>query len=273
MVMMCAGGACLRELMTPHLAKALNYGPGNICAAGYYNSLIHPVVPLRFKGMLFFQGESEGCGKSFADAYDTDLEKFVRDEREIFSQDFPFYNVQLSDYRDECFHYFKWLDIVRVKQTDALSLIPDSTLTVDMDLGSPEGYPDFAHSPLKAPLAKRLADLALAKEYGVGDIEKAQSPMPEKAVRIGNEVKITFKTAAPLASNTKTLPGFSFGPYENRTPAEATITGDNEVTVKIPENADLSQVNYAFQIRAHLENANLKNTLGLPVPAFGMKVE
>jgi len=144
---------------------------------------------------------------------------------------------------------------------------------VDMDLGSPEGYPDFAHSPLKAPLAKRLADLALAKEYGVGDIEKAQSPMPEKAVRIGNEVKITFKTAAPLASNTKTLPGFSFGPYENRTPAEATITGDNEVTVKIPENADLSQVNYAFQIRAHLENANLKNTLGLPVPAFGMKVE
>lgn len=271
MVMMCAGGACLRELMTPSLAAALGYGRGNICAAGYYNSLIHPIVPLKFKGMLYFQGESEGCWKKCADAYDTDLQKFVADERGLFGQAFPFYNVQLSDYRDECFDYFKWLDIVRVKQFDALSLIPDSTLTVDMDLGSPEGYHDFAHSPLKFPLAKRLADLALAKEYGIGNIDDAQSPMPVSAVRQSDSVDITFKTASPLTASVP-LKGFTLGPYENRTEAEAEITGENTVRVKIPAGADAAYVSYAFAIRADLTRNDLKNEGNLPAPAFSLPV-
>lgn len=272
MVMIAAGGACLRELMTPQLANALHYGPGNICAAGYYNSLIHPIVPLRFKGMLYFQGESEGCGKNFADAYDRDLALFVEDERKIFMRDFPFYNVQLSDYQDQSITFFPWLDIVRVKQFDALSMIPNSTLTVSMDVGSDADYPDWAHSPKKKTLAKRLAALALAREYGIGNEEDATSPIPAYAVKKGNEIEIVFKTPCPLAQDIALLPGFSVGTYENRTPACARIAGENIVRVQIPENADASHVNYAFAIRASSEHACLKNKKGLPAPAFSIPV-
>ena len=272
MVMIAAGGACLRELMTPSLAEKLHYGPGNICAAGYYNSLIHPIVPLRFKGMLYFQGESEGCGKSFADAYDKDLKLFVEDERKIFMRDFPFYYVQVSDYLDNCFTFFPWMDIVRVKQFDALSIIPNAAMTVSMDLGSESEHPDWAHSPKKKALSKRLAALALSREYGIGNEFAVTSPMPVSAVKKGNEIEITFKTAYPLVSDINPLPGFSVGGYENRVPAEAEIAGENIIRVKIPENADASHVNYAFSIRAAPEHASVKNQSGLPVPAFSMNV-
>lgn len=282
-VMMAAGGACLRELMPTELAYELGYTKGaNVRIGGYYDTLINPIIPLPFKAQIYFQGESEGCWLGCAQKYDADLKAYFEDEHRRFGQHFPIYNVQLCDYGDNCFTHFPFLDIVRVKQFDALSIIPDMTLIVDMDLGSLEGF-DWAHSPRKLELAERIAKLALAKEYGTGSPIDAVSPRPICASLSEDkkEIVIDFTDLGtglivsgqdPKCSVGLAVQGFSVGPYENRKSAEAKITSRGQVTVTVPEGADTSFVNYAFSIRVTPETADLYNGNNLPCPAFSIKV-
>ena len=274
-VMMASGGVCLRELMPIELADAFGYTEGaNTRIAGCYDSLIHPLLPLAFKAQIFFQGESEGCWLQYADKYDTDLAAFFADERARFGQPFPVYNVQLSEYGENCKQYFPYLDIVRVKQFDALSQIEEMTLTVDMDLGIVEGY-DWAHSPRKAELAKRLAALALAKEYGIGNVDDAMSPAPVSAVlsKDAQEICIAFKDVGTgligKGEDAQSIAGFTVGPYADRKEAKATIVSSDRIVVKVPEGADARFVNYCFAINVAPE---LYNGNDLPCPAFSLPV-
>ena len=297
MVMMAAGGACIRELIPVELAHGEGYFYGaNVPEGGYYNTLIHPVLGLPCKAMLFFQGESEGCDRSLAEKYAYDLALLVADERARFGQNFPFYNVQLSDYREEGKQFFPWHDVVRIQQFDALSLIPNSTLTVDMDLGAPEDYPDWAHSPRKMELGERLALLALAKEYGIGRESDCGSPRPMVASLSADRTKITIEFTDisdglivsghnPADSFGMEVRGFTVGDYEHRPPAHAVISSRHSVTVDIPEEvmsaaeadpdsakALMGQVGYAYFHRVTPETADLRGGNNLPAPAFCLKV-
>lgn len=279
-VMMAAGGVCLRELMPRELASSLGYEKGaNTRLGGAFDTLINPIIPLSFKAQIFFQGESEGCWFDCANRYDTDLQRFFEDERARFSQHFPIYNVQLSEYGSNCPKFFPALDTVRIKQYSALSLIEDMTLTVDMDLGLIDER-NWAHSPRKLELAERLARLALAKEYGVGKLADAVSPRPlyAKLSHDKSEIFIDFtdvgtgliaKGQDPRYSIGLSVGGFSIGSYVNKIPAEATITSRGQVTVKVPEGADTSFVNYCFAINVDPELYNGNN---LPCPAFAIPV-
>lgn len=283
MIMIAAGGACMRELLPVELAHACGYTSGNLVReGGYFNSLIHPFIPLPFKAMLFFQGESEGGWREYAERYDRELKLLVEDERARFGRDFPFYNVQLSEYGDNCYIHFPWLDIVRVKQLEDTKIIDKYALVPDYDLGAPADYEDWPHSPIKKPLAERLSKLVLSREYGIGDENDALAPAPVRAVRTGNEIEITFapegrkmrirgKTAEESVG--KALPGFSVGAYDTRVPAPAYLTEKNTVKVHVPYGADSTKVNYAYSIRISKETANLENENGLPCLSFSIDVE
>ena len=287
LVMMAAGGACLCELWPAEIAHGEGIHQGNlVCVGGYYNTLIHPFERTAFKGMLFFQGESEGCFRERAPKYAHDLALFVADERARFGRQFPFYYVQLSDYTAEAEKFWPWHDIVRIEQFRALSLIPDSAMTVDLDLGTPEGFDDWAHSPRKMELGERLARLILAREYGVGHVGDHSSPRPVLATlnAAGDAVTVEFADVhtglivsghSPADSYGLSVEGFSFGTYERRTPAKATLVTRHSVLVEVPEGldpADLAQVNYAFFCHITPENANLRGGNNLPVPAFSLPV-
>lgn len=284
MVMIAAGGACIRELLPEELAHGEGYFFGGLVReSGHYNALIHPFLGLRSKGMLFFQGESEGGERALAEKYTYELALLVADERRRFGYEFPFYNVQLSDYRAEGAQFFPFHDIIRIKQFEALHVIPDSTLTVDMDLGAPEDYPDWAHSPRKLELGERLAKLVLAREYNVGNEREVSSPMPAEAFLSADKTKITVEFSnvcdglivsgqTPRESLGREVQGFSVGDYDHRTPARATITSRCAVTVEVPEGADLSSVNYAYFLTVTPENANLRGGNNLPAPAFSIRL-
>ena len=231
-----------------------------------------------------------------ADRYAYDLELLVADERARFGLKFPFYNVQLSDYREEGEQYFPWLDTIRVQQFKALSTIPNSTLTVDMDLGSPAGYPDFAHSPFKKELSDRLAKLVLAREYGIGQEEECSSPHPIMASfsKDKKQIFVEFKNvSAGLTVKNHTsaesygieVNGFSVGDYDHRVAAHAVITNQNTVTVDIPSEVLtavsaspeaveilMGYINYAYLVHITPDNANLCGGNFLPVPAFSIPV-
>lgn len=285
LIMMAAGGACIRELMPTELAVELGYTTTvAVPLGGFYNSLIHPFVPLQFKGQIFFQGESEGCFPDRAPIYDKELAAFVADQRARFGQEFPFYNVQLSDYRDECYTYFASLDTVRVKQLDALAVIPNSTLTPAMDLGSPADHPDFAHSPRKYELAMRLAKLALAKEYRIGSVYDASAPRPTLAKRSedGRSITVAFTDIGdglcvwghgPRESLEMEVQGFRVGPKGADQPARAVIETRGCVKVTVPDGADASVVSYAYGIRVGVDWADLRNGNNLPALAFCMQTE
>ena len=297
MVMMAAGGACLRELIPAELAHGEGYFSGaNVCEGGYFNTLVHPLLNLSFKAMLFFQGESEGLSRELAEKYAYDLALLVADARARFGRNFPFYNVQLSDYRDEGCQGFPYHDIVRIQQFNARTLIPDSTLTVDMDLGAPDDYPDWAHSPRKMELGERLALLALAKEYGIGRETECASPRPIIANLTADrkQIVIEFTDIAdglivcghnPADSYGMDVQGFSVGDYDHRTSAHAVVSSRHSVTVDIPEDvlsavesepdiakARIGSVGYAYFHRITLESADLRGGNNLPAPAFCISV-
>lgn len=282
MVMMAAGGACIRELLPEALAHEQGYNYGaNVKEAGYYNALIHPFLGLPCKGMLFFQGESEGGDRTLAEKYDFEMALLVADERARFGQEFPLYYVQLSDYRAEGAKFFPYHDIIRIKQFDALKLIPDSAMVVDMDLGAPEDYPDWAHSPRKLELGERLAKVVLAREYNIGREREETSPMPYHAFLSADKTKITVEFEnvssglivwghSPVDSLGQTVEGFSVGDYDHRTPATATITSRCAVVVDVPDGVDPTHVNYAYFLTVTPENATLRGGNNLPAPAFSL---
>ena len=274
---MSAGGACIKELIPDTLADELNYTDGaNVCRSGYYNTLIHPFEGVKFKGMVFFQGESEGIWRDRAENYGYELKRLVEDERARFGFDFPFYNVQLCSYRSEGKQYFPFLETVRIRQFDALGMIKDSCLTVSMDLGSPSEWGDFAHSPKKKPLCERITAQVLAKEYGKGDLSDANPPSPVSAKLNGKTVTVRFRDVSDglkSRNGTAKVNGFSFGTLDGMRFAEAEITDKDTVTVTVPDGADVTYVNYAYISDINNENAELVKSNGLPAPAFRIKVE
>ena len=288
MIVMAASGACIREILPRELAHAEGYDYGAlVCEGGYFNSLIHPFIGLSFKGMLFFQGESEAMTRELAEKYTYELSLLVADQRRRFGFEFPFYNVQLSNYPHDGVKSFPFIDMLRLSQFDALKTIPNSTLTVDMDLGSPEDYEDWAHSPLKWELGERLAKLALAREYGIGDMSEAGSPMPQSAYLTADKKQIVIEFSgvgkglivsgnAPRESYGMSVAGFSLGDYDHRVEASACISGRTTVTVDIPEGYVLPEVlliNYAASVAITPENATLRGGNNLPAPAFCLRLE
>ncbi len=106
--------------------------------------------------------------------------------------------------------------------------------------------------------------------------------MPVKAEKHESKIEITFAPEGKKlnilgktheASLNRPLPGFSMGAYDARVPAPASITGKNKITVRIPEGADDTMVNYAYSIRVTKETANLENENGLPCPSFSIPVQ
>ncbi len=282
-IMMCAGGASIFDLAPAEFAHVRGVFQGGMtCEGGLYNTLIHPLLGLSFAGQVFFQGESEGCSPSRSDQYDRLLADFVADERARFGFDFPFYNVQLSSYRDAGAQFFKYLHVVRMRQYDALKCIPHYTLTPDFDLGALPKYEDWAHSTLKAELARRLAMVILAEYYGIGDRDTAHAPMPAAVTTTedGTAYKVIFRGVGDglltygrgvQESLGTAVTGFFTYDGKEYTPAAACLTASDTVTITTREGA--THVAYAFIPTVTPENANLYRAADMvPPPAFTEKI-
>ncbi len=282
-IMMCAGGASIFDLAPAEYAHERGVFQGGMtCEGGLFNTLIHPLIGLSFAGQLFFQGESEGCSPIRAATYDRLLTDFVADERARFGFAFPFYNIQLSSYREEGAEFFHQLHVVRMKQYDALSTIPNSTLTPDFDLGALPKYEDWAHSTLKAELGRRVAAVVLAEYYGIGDRDTAHAPMPVAATfcEDNKAYLVQFRGAGTgliTYGNTiedsieRAVVGFFTYDGETYTPATAKLVSNDTVAVDAREGA--THVSYAFIPTVTPENANLYRGADMvPPPAFTVAI-
>jgi sialate O-acetylesterase len=150
-----------------------------------YNAMINPLIPYAFKGVLWYQGESN-AGRSYQ--YRKTFPLLINDWRKKFSNpNAPFYFVQLATYNtsgnsnEGC----GWAEL-REAQTMTLSL-PNTGMAITTDLVTD---PKDIHPTNKQDVGKRLAAIALNNLYNKKMICSGPS---YKSMEIkGNQIIVSF---------------------------------------------------------------------------------
>lgn len=147
-------GAAPRAPQNPMTGQ---HRPGNL-----YAGVLHPTIGYGIKGAIWYQGESN-AGRAYEYAYLFPL--MIQHWREEWKQgDFPFYWVQLADYKPEMPEPgdSDWAEL-REAQTKTMSLLKNTGQAVITDLGEANDI----HPLNKRDVAERLARWALVKDYGM----------------------------------------------------------------------------------------------------------
>jgi lysophospholipase L1-like esterase len=223
-----------------------------------YESAIKPLLPFTFKGVLWYQGESNTHNPSL---YNRMYPILVEDFRENQQPDLPFYFVQLPRMSREEWPYF------RAMQATLSAEIPHNFMAVAIDLGDSLDV----HPPDKREISKRLAQLVLKNSYGDEAI-RTGAIVAKRAIFQQNRLEIEFDSPDKLKTNNGESPlGFEWINEKGiRRTCDAKIV-DNKVWIEIPMEAGVpQQIYYGFQ---PFPTLNLSDEAGLPVAPFRMNVE
>ena len=232
-----------------------------------YNSMIAPVLPLKIKGFVWYQGESN-VGNP--EAYDAFMPAMINDWRKLWQDtNLPFFVVQLANFQ-EVNYVPAESNIARLRegQNHALKL-PNTAVTVTIDLGE---WNDI-HPLNKKDIGKRLALSARNLAYNdksvvyAGPILKSQS--------IGNDkITLSFDNVAEgiISKDGEDLRWFAIADYDKKFVwAKSRLVGKNKIelwneTVKSPK-----YVRYAWQDNP--EDINFYNSVNLPASPFRTDIE
>ncbi len=232
---------------------------------GTYNAMIHPLVPSALRGAVWYQGESNnGEGMLYADR----MQALVAGWRAVWKQgDFPFYHVQLAPYNytkksPEVDKATTALAEIWEAQAESVKRIPKTGMAVINDIGNVSDI----HPRNKQEAGRRLALIALAKDYGRADLVHS-GPVYRTHSAEGNKVRVKFDHAGGglTARDGKALTWFEVvGADGNFVAAEAVIEG-TDVLVSSTAVAEPKEVRFAF---SQIAEPNLMNKEGLPAGAF-----
>ena len=229
--------------------------------ANLYNGVLHPVIGYGLRGVIWYQGESNA---SRAYQYRHLFPLMIQNWREVWKQgDFPFYWVQLADYRDEAPSpgASEWAEL-REAQTLALDRLVNTGQAVITDLGEAHDI----HPKNKQDVAKRLARLALADLYDQDIV--ARSPRFQEMSKNGNKILLSFKEVGSGLDtvDVDTPLGFTIAGEDRQfVPAKATIIAPHQVAVWSEAIDSPLAVRYAW---ADNPLCNVQNQEGLPLTPF-----
>jgi sialate O-acetylesterase len=150
-----------------------------------YNAMINPLIPFAFKGVLWYQGESN-AGRAYQ--YRKAFPLLINDWRQKWNNSaMPFYFVQLATFttsgnsNEGC----GWAEL-REAQTKTLSL-PNTGMCVTTDLVI---NPKDIHPTNKQDVGKRLAAIALTNLYGKQMV--CNGPAYQSMEIKGNQIILSF---------------------------------------------------------------------------------
>jgi len=245
----------------PRKPKDIRIGqhrPGNL-----YHGMMAPILGYGIRGMIWYQGESNaGRAEEYRDLFPLMIETL----RESWEQgDFPFYWVQLADFKDESDGTGDsgWA-MLREAQTMTMERVPAGGQAVIIDLGEGRDI----HPRNKQEVANRLALWALAKDYGYPLTYR--SPQYASMEPIGEgKVRIHFDYVSDeglYAFDTRDVRGFAIAGEDMKfVPAEAEIVDTNAVEVWSSSVANPAAVRYGWATNPVV---NLYDRKGLPVTPF-----
>ena len=224
---------------------------------GLYNGMVHPLVPYAIRGALWYQGESN---RQEGMLYHEKMKALINGWREVWGQgDFPFYFVQLAPFNYGGDPYA--LPAIWEAQAATLA-VPNTGMAVITDVGNLRDI----HPRNKQAVGRRLALLALAKNYGRADVTYAGPVYKSMAVE-GDKVRLRFDSVAGglMTRDEQPLNWFEIaGEDKQFVKAAATIDGD---TILVFSDAVAAPVAVRFGWHQSAE-PNLVNKEGLPASPF-----
>jgi len=237
------------------------FKPGFLWAAA-----LEPLAPFAFRGVLWYQGESNSLRADRVRQHERLFPLLVRDWRARWGLgDFPFLYCQLSGIETTSYHSEFWPEF-RDGQRRMLTIIPNSGMVVTSDVGDPASV----HPRDKLTVGTRLARLALARCYGC-DLESS-GPTPRSAVVREHELSVEFDHAAGgLRTGDNGSPsGFEIADATGDfAPATAKVAGST-ITLSSSRVAAPRRVRYGWQ---PFIIGNLTNAAGLPTSTFAIEVQ
>lgn len=224
-------------------------GPGQT-----YNSMIAPIIPYPIAGVIWYQGETNTANP---ESYSAMFTALIENWRGEWKRDFPFYYVQIAPYKYEVPEVGV---LVREAQLQTLK-VPRTGMVVISDIGNIEDI----HPRNKLDVGKRLANLALAKTYGIEGI--AYSGPVYKGLEVeGSSLRVLFDHAGNgLVARSGPLTHFEIAGTDGVFIAARARIDKNSILVSSPRVKSPRAVRFAWSNTAE---PNLFNSEGLPASSF-----
>ena len=253
-----AGKPIPRMPRPPRDQLAGNHRPANL-----YGGVLHPVIGYGIRGAVWYQGESNAAR---AHEYRALFPLMIQNWRDEWGQgDFPFYWVQLADFKVELPEPAdsQWAEL-REAQTLTMTKLKNTGEAVIIDVGEGRDI----HPRDKRTVGERLARWALAKDYGFENLAH-QSPTYKGMEKKENKILLTFDHvgAAGLYSFDIREPvGFSIAGADKKFVwAKGKIVGKNQVEVWSDAVKEPVAVRYAWTDNPV---ANMSSYENLPMTPF-----
>lgn len=246
--------------------------------AELYNSMVHPLLPLSVRGVVWYQGEGNWGNYPI---YPLLMKTLIGEWRRNFNRGtIPFYYVQIAPWGfgqntsspDWFYTQGDAIGYAYMREAQALTReqVSNTGMAVTMDVGNP----DDIHPVDKRPVGERLARLALNQTYGRADV-RCLGPRYNSLKVENGVVKVLFDNAEGLTTSDGQSPKHFYvasaaGDAHRFYPATAEIRG-SEVWLTCPEAVTASTtaadvaVRYAFLL---YPMTNLENGAGLPAEPF-----
>lgn len=226
----------------------------------FFNGMVAPLIPFTFKGMIWYQGETN----RFRPSQYTRLQKeYVEMMRRLFDNpDAPFYFAQLAPY------YYSdpdgWtLGYFREAQQKSLDLIPHSGMAATVDVGE---YGTI-HPKKKREVGYRMAYLALTNNYGIKGLNPVSPTLKSAEFRDGKAYIKTNTDGRQIGPIDVDLAGFEIaGADKVFHPATGRIIDwSGTIMVTSPEVTEPVAVRYCFR---NWGEGTVFNNFGIPVSPF-----
>lgn len=225
------------------------------CPSVLYNAMIHPLRDFKVKGVLWYQG-CNNVGR--AKQYEPLFQSLIKNWRNLWGEDFPFYFVQLAGYRTpQAVQPDSEWAALRNAQSKALQL-PNTAMASAIDLGNPGDI----HPREKQTVAHRLALTALGRDYGFDTNYKA--PLCISTKNKGDRIILEFDD--DLTATSSAMLGFIVGDINGNFDQAIVKKIDNrtlELYSPLVKKPICARYNWA-----DFPNGNLYSSHGIPVAPF-----
>jgi sialate O-acetylesterase len=263
-----------------------------------YQSMIHGIVPLSMRGVVWYQGENNGRDQQ----YHIHMKRWIESWRKLWGRPgLPIYFVQIAPTS----YAGGNMQLIWESQSWVMHNVPHTGMAVSNDIYlhgarppsevvSDEGKlmlsPSNPHPPNKHIVGERAANIALVKTYGKSD-RTLFGPMLDSYQVDGDKITIKFKyVGSGLATRDGKAPDWFYVSEELpegqrifdlhhryrrltqiQQPAKAEIVGKDTVVVHVPEAVkEPAVVLFAWDcIAVH----NLMNKEGLPAVSFRIELD
>jgi len=222
------------ELNQPYLVGKTKYRwmcePGFLFEAG-----IADLQNLRFKGILWYQGETDAITDDLVERYKILFPLMVKDWRTFFNQgNFPFIYVQLPRFKHTTWPEFR--NIQRLANNE----IDNSFMVTTIDLGEENDV----HPTDKLPIGKRAADLALTNVYKYKINGTALDV--KKIYQVKTGIKIVLTEKIQLNGNPNKIPGFEIADDSGNYSKVNAILNNNKI-ILIESDKKIIMVRYGWE--------------------------